>query len=63
MRLGSFNLENIFDRAKVLNQDTIAASKVVLDEFARLNKLFSKPVHTAADKKAILRRASAIWEC
>lgn len=55
MRLGSFNLENIFDRAKALNQDTIAAGKVVLDEFARLNKLFSKPVYTAADKKAILK--------
>src|SRR5262249_1862901 len=54
MRLGSFNLENIFDRARALNQDTIAAGKVVLDEFAKVNKLFSKPVYTPADKKAIL---------
>jgi len=36
MRLGSFNLENIFDRARAANQDTIADGKVVLDEFARL---------------------------
>ncbi len=55
MRLGSFNLENIFDRAKALNQDTIAAGKVVLDEFGRLNKLFGKAIYSAADKKAILK--------
>src|SRR5215813_8808302 len=55
MRLGSFNLESIFDRAKALNQDTIGEGKVVLDEFARLNKLFSKTTYTAADKKVILK--------
>src|SRR6266542_751811 len=55
MRLASFNLENIFDRAKALNQDTIAAGKVVLDEFGRLNKLFGKAIYSAADKKAILK--------
>jgi endonuclease/exonuclease/phosphatase family metal-dependent hydrolase len=52
--LASFNMENIFDRAKALNQDTIAEGKVVLDEFARINKLLSKTSYSAADKKAIL---------
>ena len=27
MRLGTFNLENIFDRAKAFNQDTMAEGK------------------------------------
>jgi len=56
MRLGTFNLENIFDRAKAFNQDTIAEGKVILDEFARLNKLFAKPTYSGADKKSILKR-------
>jgi endonuclease/exonuclease/phosphatase family metal-dependent hydrolase len=54
MRLGTFNLENIFDRAKAFNQDTIAAGKVILDEFARLNELFAKLTYSGADKKSIL---------
>jgi hypothetical protein len=54
MRLASFNLENIFDRAKALNQDTMEAGKEILDEFARLNKLLSKPTYTPTDKKKIL---------
>jgi len=55
MRLASFNLENLFDRAKALNQDSIAAGKVVLDKFARLNKIFAKTTYTATDKKTILK--------
>ncbi|HMH52388.1 MAG TPA: endonuclease/exonuclease/phosphatase family protein [Candidatus Acidoferrum sp.] len=55
MRLASFNLENIFDRAKAFNQDTMAEGKVILDAFARLNKLFGKPTYSAADKNAILK--------
>lgn len=54
MRLASFNLENIFDRAKALNQDTLAEGKAILDVFARVNKVFGKPTYSAADKKAIL---------
>jgi hypothetical protein len=54
MRLASFNLENIFDRAKAFDQNTIAEGKVILDKFGRLNKLFAKPTYSAADKKSIL---------
>jgi hypothetical protein len=54
MRLASFNLENLFDRAKVLNLATFAAGKVVLDRFSKLNSLFEKPVYSAADKKTML---------
>jgi hypothetical protein len=55
MRLASFNLENIFDRAKALNQDTMAEGKVILDEFARLNKLFGQAAYSPSDKEAILK--------
>ncbi|HEY7171318.1 MAG TPA: endonuclease/exonuclease/phosphatase family protein [Vicinamibacterales bacterium] len=54
MRLASFNLENLFDRAKALNLDSFAEGKVILDKFAKLNNLFENPQYSAADKKAIL---------
>jgi endonuclease/exonuclease/phosphatase family metal-dependent hydrolase len=54
MRLAAFNLENLFDRAKALNLETFAAGKVVLDTFAKVNKLFEKPLYSDADKQAIL---------
>src|SRR6185295_402109 len=60
MRLASFNLENLFDRAKALNQDSIAAGKVVLDKFARLNTSFAKTTYTATDKKTILTRLAPL---
>ena len=55
MRLASFNLENLFDRAKAFNQDTIAEGKVVLDKFGQLNKLFAKSDYSDADKNKILK--------
>jgi endonuclease/exonuclease/phosphatase family metal-dependent hydrolase len=55
MVLASFNLENIFDRARAFNLDTIADGKVVLDKFGQLNKLIAKPTYSSAVKKAILK--------
>jgi len=54
MRLASFNLENLFDRAKAFDLDTIAEGKTVLDQFGRLNKLFAQPTYSAGDKAEIL---------
>jgi len=54
MRLASFNLENLFDRARAFDEDTMAAGKTVLDKFGQLNTLFNKPACSAADKKKIL---------
>ena len=54
MRLASFNLENLFDRAKAFNEDTIADGKVVLDKFGQLNKRFAKSNYSNADKNKIL---------
>ena len=53
MRLASFNLENLFDRAKAFDLDTIAEGKAVLDKFGRLNKFFESDLY-AADKQKIL---------
>src|SRR5262245_58179683 len=55
MMLASFNMENLFDRAKAFNLDTIAHGKAILDKFGRLNKLFAKPTYSPSVKKAILK--------
>jgi endonuclease/exonuclease/phosphatase family metal-dependent hydrolase len=54
MRLGSFNVENLFDRAKVLSGQTWTEGKPVLAAFARLNDLLANDPYTAQDKVAIL---------
>jgi endonuclease/exonuclease/phosphatase family metal-dependent hydrolase len=54
MRLASFNLENIFDRAKALNQATWAEGKPALETVARLNQIFGKATYASADRSAIL---------
>ncbi|TDE10807.1 endonuclease/exonuclease/phosphatase family protein [Dyadobacter psychrotolerans] len=53
MKIASFNVENLFDRAKAFNDDTAAAKKVVKLE-AELNTIFEQPVYSAADKDRIL---------
>jgi hypothetical protein len=53
MRLASFNLENLFDRAKAFNLDTMAEGKVILDKFGRLNNLFEKKAYSKSDKQKI----------
>ena len=60
MRIGSFNVENLFSRARALNQDTWAEGKVILDEYGKLNKLLQKPVYTANDKQKILNSLDAL---
>lgn len=55
MRLATFNVENMFDRAKALNQETWAAGKPALDAHAELNKLFENVAYSAADKARILK--------
>lgn len=54
MRLGSFNVENLFDRARVLGSQTWTEGKPVLAAFARLNDLFANDPYTPEDKAAIL---------
>lgn len=53
MKIASYNVENLFDRAKALNEDTAEARRVIKLE-AELNILFEKPVYTAANKRKML---------
>ena len=52
-RIASFNVENLFSRAKVLNlADHVEAGRL-LNEIAKLKKLLGKPNYTLGDKQAI----------
>jgi endonuclease/exonuclease/phosphatase family metal-dependent hydrolase len=55
MRIAAFNVENLFNRAKALNNETWAEGKPILEAYARLSKLFEKERYSAADKNAILK--------
>jgi endonuclease/exonuclease/phosphatase family metal-dependent hydrolase len=57
MRFAAFNVENLFDRAKVFNDTPPGAPNPhqdIIDGEAELNILFEKPVYTAADKARML---------
>lgn len=54
MRLASFNVENMFRRARALNLENWKDGKDILNEYAKLNTLLQKPVYTAATRKSIL---------
>lgn len=46
MRIASFNVENLFARAKALNLQSWAAGKPVLAAQAELNALLEEPTYT-----------------
>jgi endonuclease/exonuclease/phosphatase family metal-dependent hydrolase len=54
MRLASYNVENLFQRARALNMDTWAEGKPILDKFAELNTLFEELVYTPEHKARML---------
>jgi len=54
MRIASFNVENLFSRAKALNMETWSQGKEILAEFRDLNTLLQEPTYTSAIKKKIL---------
>jgi hypothetical protein len=53
VRIAAFDVENLFDRAKALNQKTWAQGKPVLEKHARLNDLLNLPVYSPDDKAEI----------
>lgn len=59
MRLASYNVENMFDRAKALNQENWADGRPALEAHRTLNAIFNKPVYSAADKQKILELLDA----
>jgi len=54
MRLASYNVENLFDRAKAMNQENWAEGKPILEAFAALNKLLGEGVYTEAMKQQMV---------
>jgi endonuclease/exonuclease/phosphatase family metal-dependent hydrolase len=54
MRIAAFNVENLFDRAKVFNDEDPDAHRDVLEAHAELNKLFEKDAYSDADKARML---------
>lgn len=54
MRLASYNVENLFDRAKALNLDTWAEGKPILEDFAKLSQLLGELNYTAARKASMV---------
>jgi endonuclease/exonuclease/phosphatase family metal-dependent hydrolase len=53
MKIAAYNVENLFDRAKVFNED-LETSTPILKAESRINQIFEKDIYTAADKKEIL---------
>lgn len=52
-RIASFNVENLFSRAKVLNLSNHEEADRLLKEIGKLKKLLGKASYSAADKQAI----------
>ena len=59
MRLASFNVENMFDRAVALNENNWADGRPALEAHKTLNELFNKPAYSASDKSKILTTLQA----
>lgn len=54
MRIATFNVENMFERAKALNLSTWAEGRPVLEDYGRLNTLIQEPVYTDPIKAELL---------
>lgn len=55
MRIATYNVENLFTRAKALNLDSLAEGRPVLERFSEINALLEKIEYGADDKKRILQ--------
>jgi hypothetical protein len=60
LKIASYNVENLFARAKALNLDRWSEGKPVLELFASLNALLQKPSYSAPDKTRILDKLKAL---
>lgn len=55
MRLASYNVENLFRRAKALNLETWASGRAVLEQHAEINAIFENATYSDADKTRIVQ--------
>ncbi|HEY3492459.1 MAG TPA: hypothetical protein VGK43_05880 [Solirubrobacterales bacterium] len=53
MKIATFNVENMFRRAVVLNQDDRKEGKPVLEAYSAMTQLLEQPVYSDADKDKI----------
>lgn len=60
MRIASFNVENLFDRAKAFNAPSPDTHKATLDAFAELNKLFEEPDYTPPIRQRMLQLIASL---
>jgi endonuclease/exonuclease/phosphatase family metal-dependent hydrolase len=55
MKLASYNVENLFDRARAMNLKSAAEGKPILERFAELSGLLAQPSYSAAAKKRMAK--------
>jgi hypothetical protein len=60
MRIASYNVENLFSRARALNQESWAEGEGVLAAYGRLSARLQKAAYSEADKRAILADLDAL---
>lgn len=60
MRLATYNIENLFVRARALNLDTWTEGKKVLEEYVALNELIEQPVYTNEIKTQMIALLKAL---
>jgi hypothetical protein len=53
MRIATYNVENLFSRARAMTGDNPARTSVVLADVAILQRLIEQPVYSDADKARI----------
>lgn len=64
MRLATFNVENLFERAKIMNLQPWSDGKAVLEDYTKLAEIIEKQIYSAADKAtltAIMKKYPGMW--
>lgn len=54
MKLATYNVENMFERAKAMNYSDWPGAKPILEDFAHLNELIEEPQYTVQVKDELL---------
>ncbi|MBV1694088.1 MAG: endonuclease/exonuclease/phosphatase family protein [Hyphomicrobiales bacterium] len=60
MRIATYNVENLFTRAKALNLDTWADGRATLEAHARINALLEEEVYTPAVQRELVTLIKAL---